>query len=270
VPLEGTISYEEIAESIKVNPLVLRRLFRYAVTVNYFTEPEPNRVAHSPASRHLVEVPGAFDALGMKLEELVPASQKSIHALQRWPQASEPTETGYNIAHDTDLPFYKALAQQPERARRFGAGMRYFTEQDDCDLSHLVAAFPWHEFDKPDFIVVDVGGGQGGVSTRLASDTRNMRFIVQDLEGTVKVGNDILAPELKGRIEFMAHDFFTPQKVTADIFFLRWILHNWSEKYCQDILRSLIPGLKSGSRVLLYEYERDDTPETRLSRKSAK
>lgn len=270
VPLEGSISYEEVAKSAKVNELVLRRFFRYAITINYFREPEANRVAHSAASRHLVEVPGAFDALGMKVEELVPASQKAIEGLQRWPQAEEPTETGYNIAHGTELPFYRALAQQPERARRFGAGMRYFTERDNCDLSHLVGAFPWHEFDRADFTVVDVGGGHGGVSTRLASETKQMRFVVQDLEGTAKVGSEILAPELKERVSFMAHDFFTPQPVTADVYFLRWILHNWSDKYCVEILRSLVPGLKSGARVLLYEYEREDAPENKLSRKDAK
>ncbi|KAF1977947.1 putative O-methyltransferase [Bimuria novae-zelandiae CBS 107.79] len=269
VPLEGDISYEEVAKASNVNEQALRRLFYYAITINLFTETRPNHVAHSATSRHLVNVPGAFDALGMKLEELVPASQKSIEALQRWPQATEPTETGYNIAHGTDLPFYRALAQQPERARRFGNGMRYFTDRDNCDLSHLVAAFPWQEHDKPDFTVVDVGGGQGGVSMRLASDTKNMHFIVQDLEGTVKHGEEVLPAELKGRVEFMTHDFFSPQKVFADVYFFRWILHNWSDKYCVDILRSLIPALKSGARVLLYEYEREDAPETKLSRKDA-
>lgn len=270
MPLEGSVSYEEIGRSVKMDGLVLRRLFRYAIAINYFTEPEPNRVGHSAASRHLVEVPGAFDALGMKVEELVPASLKAVEALQRWPRAEEPGETGYNIAHGTDLPFYRALAQQPERARRFGAGMRYFTERDNCDLSHLVGAFPWQEHDRADFTVVDVGGGQGGVSTRLASETEKMRFVVQDLEGTVQVGRDILAAELKDRVAFMAHDFFSPQPVTADVYFLRWILHNWSDKYCVEILGSLVPALRDGARILLYEYERGDGPEAKLSMKDAK
>ncbi|KAJ4361107.1 uncharacterized protein N0V89_001676 [Didymosphaeria variabile] len=270
VPLEGTFTYEQLAEAVKVNELILRRFVRYAITIGLFTEPEPNQVAHSAASRHLVEVPAAFDALGMSIEELAPASQRAIEALQRYPQATEPNETGYNIAHSTDLPFYRALAQQPERARRFGAGMRYFTDRDNYDLRHLVAAFPWHDFDRSDFTVVDVGGGQGGVSKKLASVTEHMHFIVQDLEGTIKDGIDVLPAELKGRVKFMGHDFFTPQKATGDVYLFRWIFHNWSDKYCQDILRNLIPALKHGARVLLYEDERGDAPETRMSRRDVK
>lgn len=269
VPLQGSISYEEVARSVGVNQLVLRRLFHYAITLHIFTEPEPDRIAHSAASRHLVEVPAAFDAIGLAIEDLAPSSLKTIEALQTHPQATEPNETGYNIAHGTNLSFYRALAQEPERARRFGAGMRYFVNSSNYDLDHLIAAFPWHEHDKPGFTVVDVGGGQGGVSTRLASETKNMRFVVQDLEGTAQDGANVLPQELKGRVEFMGHDFFSPQPVTADVYFLRWILHNWSDKYCQDILRSLTPALKPGARVLLYENERQDGPDARLREKDS-
>ena len=265
VPLNGTISYNEIAQKIKMNELVLKRIFRYAIAINYFKEPEPDCVAHSAASRHLAENAGAFDALGLKMEELVPASLKALEALQKWPEATEPTQTGYNIAHGTNTSFYRTLAQHPERARRFGNGMRYFTENYSCDLIHLIGAFPWKEHDKPNFTVVDVGGGQGGVSTRLASNTMHMRFIVQDLEGTVKVGREVLAPEFKDRVEFLTHDFFSPQTVKADVYLFRWIFHNWSDKYCIDILRNLVPALQSGARILLYEYECKDGPETKLS-----
>lgn len=60
-----------------------------------------------------------------------------------------------------------------------------------------------------------------------------------------------LPEELKGRLSFQAHDFFQPQKVEADVYFLRWILHNWSNKYGALILRALIPALRNGSRVVI-------------------
>jgi hypothetical protein len=55
------------------------------------------------------------------------------------------------------------------------------------------------------------------------------------------------------RVSFMSHDFFTPQTVVADVYLLRWILHNWSDKYCVRILRALIPALKPGARVIVNE-----------------
>jgi len=52
----------------------------------------------------------------------------------------------------------------------------------------------------------------------------------------------------------MAHDFLTEQHVkNADIYFFRWIFHNWSDKYCIQILRNLIPALKTNARIVIND-----------------
>ncbi|KAL8805329.1 MAG: hypothetical protein Q9182_002003 [Xanthomendoza sp. 2 TL-2023] len=52
----------------------------------------------------------------------------------------------------------------------------------------------------------------------------------------------------------MAHDFFQEQPIKgAEIYTLRWILHDWSDKYAARILRALIPALKPGAKVLVLE-----------------
>jgi hypothetical protein len=63
-----------------------------------------------------------------------------------------------------------------------------------------------------------------------------------------------LPKELSNKIEFMPHDFFTEQPVQhADVYFFRWIFHNWSDKYCTQILRNLIPALKNGARIVIND-----------------
>ena len=53
----------------------------------------------------------------------------------------------------------------------------------------------------------------------------------------------------------IAHsDFFQPQKESADIFFLRWIFHNWSNKYSLQILRNLIPAMKPGTKIIINDF----------------
>ena len=55
-------------------------------------------------------------------------------------------------------------------------------------------------------------------------------------------------------IQFMKHDFFTPQVVKdADVYFYRWIFHNWTDEQSIQILRATIPGLKPGARVLIND-----------------
>ena len=60
--------------------------------------------------------------------------------------------------------------------------------------------------------------------------------------------------DLKDRITFQDHDFFTPQPVVgADVYFFRWILHNWSDKYAIKILQNLAPALRSNSHILICD-----------------
>jgi hypothetical protein len=37
------------------------------------------------------------------------------------------------------------------------------------------------------------------------------------------------------------------------VFFVRAILHNWSDKYACRILRAILPALKPGDRIVLNE-----------------
>ncbi len=82
----------------------------------------------------------------------------------------------------------------------------------------------------------------------------SLTCIIQDLPAMVTPDVEASIPsELKCRVSFKAHDFFTPQTTQADVYFFRWVMHNWSDKYVLQILRNLIPALKPGSRVLVNE-----------------
>lgn len=60
--------------------------------------------------------------------------------------------------------------------------------------------------------------------------------------------------EYADRIQFMPYDFLTKQPVKdADVYFFRWIFHNWSDKYCIQILRNLVPALKKGAKILIND-----------------
>lgn len=98
-----------------------------------------------------------------------------------------------------------------------------------------------------------VGGSQGFVCEALARKFPSMKFIVQDLEEVVHDAQGCVSPDVADRIDFMAHDFFQPQPVTAEMYFLRWIFHNWPDKYCVKILQALIPALRPGAKVIISE-----------------
>lgn len=67
--------------------------------------------------------------------------------------------------------------------------------------------------------------------------------------------DNIKDESVRNRIEFMTHDFFTPQPQLPDakVYLLRWILHDWPAAYCLKILRNLTAGMAPGSSIIIAE-----------------
>ena len=98
------------------------------------------------------------------------------------------------------------------------------------------------------------GKGTGGVGIEIARHFAELKCVVQDLPEVVEgaeVPEDLREGE---RLSFMAHDFFEQQPVKdADVYLLRWILHDWSDEYATKIMRSLTPAMKQGARILVCD-----------------
>lgn len=209
-----------------------------------------------------------MDTIGFLVEDLAPASLKVVEAHRKWPGSGEPNETGFNIENDTDDSFYIELAKTQERARRFGGGMRFMTRGSLYNIDHLIHGYEWGAIESVGGTIVDVGGGQGGVSMALAKAYPNLNLVVQDLPGTAEEGERLLPDALRDRVRFMGHDFLTEQPIkNANVYFFRFILHNWSDKYAERILKNLIPAMKTGSKVIIYEFLPDIVATTRWSDK---
>ncbi|KAI0271070.1 hypothetical protein BGY98DRAFT_1189754 [Russula aff. rugulosa BPL654] len=114
------------------------------------------------------------------------------------------------------------------------AGTEGWMGASDAEL----CAFPFPELAE-DTLIVDVGGGIGSTTLRLAERFPKLRFIIQDREPVCKLGEDawhIHSPTLitSGRVRFQVHDFFKPQPkydgdTRAAVFLLRVVCHDWPD-----------------------------------------
>lgn len=165
---------------------------------------------------------------------------------------------------------WEIMAQNPARFQAFQAGIGFATASVPLtgfyDFSTLST-----EGDRP--VLVDVGGGNGRSIRRIMEahpDLPAHKFILQDLPEVVKGQVD---PELPKEVKVMAHDFFTSQPVqgkccggwnasraSADLrlegakaYFLRWIMHDYSDPVCVDILKQIVPAMEPDSVVLLAD-----------------
>jgi len=132
---------------------------------------------------------------------------------------------------------------------RFQASMGHLASTESSTI--VPGGFPWETLPEGTRIV-DVGGGVGSACHEIMEKNRLLKFTVQDLPS---VNGHAIAywnrhePKAiaDGQVTIQAHDFFTPQPVNdADIFLLRYILHDWSNSKAIEILKRLrevaIPG----------------------------
>ena len=172
--------------------------------------------------------------------------------MEKWPGSNEPNEAGFSLAYHTDQPMMDIINRDPRRSQRMAGAMTLTQSGPAYSLNGLLNNYDWG--DAVQGTLVDVGGSEGTVAIQVARHFPEIRCIVQDLPKVIaggKVPDDLKDGE---RLVFMAHDFFTPQPVeAADVYLLRWILHDWSDAYAIKILQNLVPALKTGSRILVLE-----------------
>ncbi|KAL8760593.1 MAG: hypothetical protein Q9184_003225 [Pyrenodesmia sp. 2 TL-2023] len=140
--------------------------------------------------------------------------------------------------------------KHPEKARRFASAVSTLVPAGRSADS-LADAFNWASLGTG--TVVDVGGGTGGVNILLAKVFPSLKFVVQGLSEVIDGAETKVQVEPQPRIEFMAHDFFSEQPVVAKNYLLRAIFHNWPDHYYVRILKSLVPAMTNGARLVIND-----------------
>ncbi|KAI2601754.1 sterigmatocystin 8-O-methyltransferase [Hypoxylon sp. NC1633] len=252
VPLGGHTSFAELAKQTGLEDQMITRLLRHAMTMRIFREPEPGQVAHTKASKLI-----ASSHMNAWLK---------IGTHEMWPAATkEPNQTGFSLSRNSTQSIYDFVGSSPERGSQFAEAMAIWASRPDYAPSHAVNGYDWAALSRVFFSasdsttqrirVVDVGGAQGHVAVALARQFPHLEVVVQDMDKVIQGAEAGLPQDLKndGRVRFMAHDLFAPQPISARVFFFRWILHNWADKYCIAILRAHIPVLSPGVRIIVMD-----------------
>ena len=252
-PIGEEASFTQIAHACQLDEDDTRRILRHATTNRIFRISENNLIAHTAASKAIAQVPLLREFLDQACSDMWPASTRFVDAMTKWPGSEEPSQTAFNIASGAENPFFVDLADSPSRAKRFTDAMRFFSMAPGFEIRNIINAFDWATVGKG--VVVDVGGSDGAVALELGKAFPSIQVIVQDLPQVINAARDTWNDKVLSKVKFEFHDFFTKQKIIgADIYFLRMILHDWSDRYCLRILKNLIPALKTGTKILINDF----------------
>ncbi|CAF9907146.1 MAG: hypothetical protein ALECFALPRED_003076 [Alectoria fallacina] len=254
IPIHGEVSFKELAHKCGLNEIHLRRFLRFAMVWHrVFQEPRKGIVAHTAASRKLVEDPLARAGLGYMFDEVWQSFAQTFEAMDTF-QSDEPNKTGWNLSQHTEKPTWEYYASHPEMASRFAASMSLFSDSIGASPSFLVQGYPWSSIGDGRGTIVDVGGSRGFQCVAIAQSFPDLHFVVQDLPDMIDGAKNALPTNVESRISFMEHDFFTEQPVSADIYLFRIIFHNWSDANVIKILKATVPAMQSGARVVVNDY----------------
>ncbi len=108
--------------------------------------------------------------------------------------------------------------------------------------------------------VLDVAGGTGGLTIEIGRRHSHLHGIVADLPPVCALADEaIQAAGLAGRFTSQAFDLFAdPYPPGADVICLSWILHDWNDQHCLQILRHCYNALPSGGALLITESVLED------------
>ncbi|KIW31440.1 uncharacterized protein PV07_03090 [Cladophialophora immunda] len=255
VPASGTISYEDLTAAAKVPQGELMRICRMAMTAGFFQEPVQGHIGHTPISLDLRSSSPVHDTFLFMSETghtVVSKMPEMTEANLKLGPGAKP-KTAFNIAMNTDIPFFKYIMSNPALAKQQAAHMKTIVAAEESHIRHTVSGYDWGALPQG-AKVVDMGGSTGHVSITIAREFPHLEFIVQDLPQVLSQRASVPA-ELGDRVAFEAHDFFQPQPPShrgADVFFIRQCLQNWSDADAAKILRTLLPALdKRRSRIVI-------------------
>jgi hypothetical protein len=222
-------------------------IVRHGISRRLILLQQDGTITHSALSKALLNIPNLSAFVAGVSGNLWAPLPLLPQIMAKYPGAQEMEQSAYKLAYGNT--FWEDFEAHPKKGEDFAAAMTFFFQNPALDIG-FVNAYDWSQHKNG--TVVDVGGSKGDVAFTLAQKHPDMKIIVQDRAEIVA-----LAPttqRLGGSVEFMAHDFFAEQPVHgADVYFFRWILHDWSAKYCVKILKALRPALKKRARIVLMD-----------------
>jgi predicted O-methyltransferase YrrM len=243
---EGLTSSAEVARAESADPDSVYRLMRACVALELLAlDPADSRFAPTPLLATLrANAPSSLRSMALAM----PAPG---HWLP-WGHFPETVRTGRSQADaalGSDLWTY--FSEHREEGRLFGTAM--------LNLSSPVIgdAVPVIETTGVD-VVADIGGADGAFVLALLENQPGIAGIVVDLPHAAPGAQaEVTRRGLSDRVEVRSGDFFdaVPE---ADLYLLKFVLHDWDDRSCERILTNCRRAMRPGGRVIVVEMVIDE------------
>ena len=103
-------------------------------------------------------------------------------------------------------------------------------------------------------VICDVAGGIGHLLAAILEHRPKARGILLDSPEVIEQADAFLRDRgIADRIERRTGDLFGELDARADVYTMKWILHDWSDDACRDILARFRATMPPGSKVVTID-----------------
>lgn len=237
---EAGVAIDDLAARKGLLPDRLKRLLRTLSSVGVFSVSDDDVVRNTDAS--LLLRSGAECSLRAFVESVFGgehyAAFGEIETILREPISGFEKALG--------APAFDYYAAHPEAGALFAQAMSDFTGPIDAAVSG---------YDFPPFeTVIDVGGSLGSLARKVIAQRPGSRAIVFDLPETAARAEEGWrgAPDAD-RLSAVGGDFFKSVPEGGDLYLLKFILHDWDDGQCVQILKNIRSAMTPDATLCILE-----------------
>lgn len=176
-------------------------------------------------------------------------SEEWIRAMLHLPDiVKEGTPSGF--VREFGMEFFEYLIDNPAYADVYSELMEFASRDHPEQVLDALAEYDFSRFSR----ICDVGGGRGHFLCHVLAVIPHLEGVVFDLPQVVNETDRRWAGKLSvsDRCTYVGGNMFdhVPE---ADAYFLKWILHNWDDEECRQILSAVHDSAPADGRLFILE-----------------
>lgn len=243
----GSQTIEALAARLDAHPDPLSRLMDVLVHLGLFEWTEDGAIAHNAHSQclrsdHENSMADLFDHCG----------RESYGSFAHLSAAVRDNRSVFTDAWG--MSFWNYLKANPDRQARFGRAME---RQSEHLLRALTEQFDFAGLGAGVVHIADIGGSKGQFFRPLARAGVPFRGTIFDLPELESLAARFVADEGLESCRFVAGDFFDSVPAGADLYVLKFVLHDWDDERAIAILKTVRAAMGPGARLMVIELLRD-------------
>jgi len=239
---KGPATAAEVSAAIGTDAGATSRLMRAGIALELVTIDEAGRYSSTALLKTLQrDAPGSMRGFAIFFA--------SPGAWLPWGNFVDAMRTGERQTAPTlGMEYFDYLAKTPAELEFFTAGMDGVSSAIGAQAAKMIDTGSVK-------VAVDVGGASGNLLHALMAANPDLAGIVFDRPNVVPVAAAAAQKlGLERRLSAVGGDFFecVPE---ADLYLMKWIMHDWEDSDCIRILTNCRKAMRPGGRVVVIELQ---------------